>query len=311
MNKEKLKGHGFILVANVLFAVNTPIAKYLIPHHVAPDALTLLRIWFAAVMFWLCSLFAGKEKMPLKDLALLFLCAVCGIAFNQSLFMSGLNRTSPVDASIIATAGAIYVMLLAALILKEPITRQKAFGVLLGVAGAVTLILLSSPAGSQSGSLGGNLQIVASNLVYSVYVVVSRPLSQKYSPVTIMKWMFGFSAILLTPFMYPSVISAPVFHREAWEWTELSAVCYVLVAATFIPYLLIPMSLKRLRPTTVSMYNYVQPIITSLLSVMVGQDSFSVGKAFSTVLIFTGVYLVTQSKSREDVEKEAQAAARK
>jgi drug/metabolite transporter (DMT)-like permease len=309
MHNEKIKGHVLIFLANVLFAVNISISKFLIPSHLTPEALTLLRVLFGCIMFWLASFFIPYEKVPLKDLGTLFLCALCGITLNQSLFMSGLNLTSPIDASIIATAGPIYVMLLAALILKEPITGRKIAGVLLGVTGAVLLILSSSgPTDNQSSGLAGNLRIVASNLLYSVYVVLSRPLSRRYSAVTIMKWMFLFSAVILFPFMYQQVIDAPAFHREALDWTESAAIFYVLMFATFIPYLLIPMSLKRLRPTTVSMYNYIQPIVASVLAVLIGQDTFGVEKLLSAALVFVGVYLVTQSKSREDIEREKSKA---
>ncbi|MDR2810475.1 MAG: DMT family transporter [Tannerellaceae bacterium] len=304
MSNEKIRGHFLIFVTNVLFAVNIPISKSLIPLHVTPEALTLMRIVFGCIMFWITSLFVTNEKVIPKDIGLLFLCAICGIAFNQSLFMIGLNLTSPVDASIIATAGPIYVMLLAALILKEPITRQKAIGVFLGVAGAVTLILSSSQGENQAGGLAGNLRIVFSNLLYSIYVVLSRQLSQRYSAITIMKWMFLFSAVMLIPFTYQAVLEAPAFHRNTLDWKELSAIAYVLILGTFLPYLMIPMSLKRLRPTTVSMYNYIQPIIASLLAVMLGQSSFSWDKLGSAALIFAGVYLVTQSKSKEDVERD-------
>ncbi len=134
MNSEKLKGHILILITNILFAVNMPISKYLLPAHVPPEGLTIMRMAFACVMFWIVSLFTVKEKVPLKDLGMLFVCALCGVGINQGLFIVGLNRSSPVDASIIATAVPIFVLLLAAVILKEPITRKKSFGVFMGCA---------------------------------------------------------------------------------------------------------------------------------------------------------------------------------
>ena len=157
MNQEKLKGHLLILAANILFAINMPVSKYLLPEHVQPEALTSMRMSFACVMFWITSLFVPYEKVPLKDLGLLCLCALCGVGLNQGLFIWGLNTTSPVDASIIATAVPIFVMILAALILKEPITRMKTFGVLLGICGAISLILQSTQGSNQASSLGGNL----------------------------------------------------------------------------------------------------------------------------------------------------------
>jgi drug/metabolite transporter (DMT)-like permease len=302
MNSEKLKGHILILITNILFAINMPVSKYLLPTHVPPEGLTIMRMGFACFMFWLVSLFLKQEHVPLKDLGLLFICALCGVGFNQGLFIIGLNRTSPVDASIIATAVPIFVMLLAAAILKEPITGKKAFGVLLGASGGLLLVFSSTQLSTGSSSLDGDLMIIVSGLMYAIYLVLSKPLTLRYSSVTIMKWMFLFTTVTLLPFTYQYVLSAPVFHESVRNWTALSALFYVLFGATFLPYLLIPMSLKRIRPTTVSMYNYIQPIVASLIAVMIGQDTFSPQKFISALLVFTGVYLVTQSKSREDIE---------
>lgn len=309
MNTEKLKGHILILVTNILFAVNMPISKYLLPAHVAPEALTIMRMGFACLMFWAVSLFCKQEKVTLKDLGLLLICALCGVGFNQGLFIVGLNRTSPVDASIIATAVPIFVMLLAAMILKEPITRKKTFGVLLGASGGLLLILSSTHSSGASSSLEGNLMISISALIYSIYLVLSKPLSLRYSAVTMMKWMFLFSTVVLLPFTYQHVLDTPAFQRPVYDWKELGAIFYVLFGATFLPYLLIPMSLRRIRPTTVSMYNYVQPIVASIIAVLVGQDTFSIEKFASAALVFVGVYLVTQSKSRADIEMQKNGTA--
>ena len=270
MNQEKLKGHLLILAANILFAINMPVSKYLLPEHVQPEALTSMRMSFACVMFWITSLFVPYEKVPLKDLGLLCLCALCGVGLNQGLFICGLNTTSPVDASIIATAVPIFVMILAALILKEPITRMKTFGVLLGICGAISLILQSTQGSNQASSLGGNL----------------------------------FSTLITLPFAIESIWNTPAFHKEVFDGQELGAIFFVLFGATFVPYLLIPLALKRIRPTTVSMYNYIQPIVASFIAVCIGQDSFSVTKLVSAALVFSGVYLVTQSKSRADLEQQ-------
>ena len=287
----------------LLFAVNMPISKYLLPAHVPPEGLTIMRMAFACVMFWIVSLFTVKEKVPLKDLGMLFVCALCGVGINQGLFIVGLNRSSPVDASIIATAVPIFVLLLAAVILKEPITRKKSFGVFMGVSGGLLLVFSSTHAIDSISSLDGDMMMIVSGLMYAIYLVLSKPLSLRYSSVTMMKWMFLFTTLTLVPFTFRHVLDAPAFHREVWDFTELGAIFYVLFGATFLPYLLIPMSLKRIRPTTVSMYNYVQPIVASFIAVMIGQDTLSWQKVLSAVLVFTGVYLVTQSKSREDMEK--------
>ncbi len=172
-----------------------------------------------------------------------------------------------------------------------------------GVSGGLLLVFSSTHAIDSITSLDGDMMMIVSGLMYAIYLVLSKPLSLRYSSVTMMKWMFLFTTLTLVPFTFRHVLDAPAFHREVWDFTELGAIFYVLFGATFLPYLLIPMSLKRIRPTTVSMYNYVQPIVASFIAVMIGQDTLSWQKVLSAVLVFTGVYLVTQSKSREDMEK--------
>ena len=228
MNSEKLKGHILILITNILFAVNMPISKYLLPAHVPPEGLTIMRMAFACVMFWIVSLFTVKEKVPLKDLGMLFVCALCGVGINQGLFIVGLNRSSPVDASIIATAVPIFVLLLAAVILKEPITRKKSFGVFMGVSGGLLLVFSSTHAAGSISSLDGDMMMIVSGLMYAIYLVLSKPLSLRYSSVTMMKWMFLFTTLTLVPFTFRHVLDAPAFHREVWDFTELGAIFYVL-----------------------------------------------------------------------------------
>ena len=237
MNSEKLKGHILILITNILFAVNMPISKYLLPAHVPPEGLTIMRMAFACVMFWIVSLFTVKEKVPLKDLGMLFVCALCGVGINQGLFIVGLNRSSPVDASIIATAVPIFVLLLAVVILKEPITRKKSFGVFMGVSGGLLLVFSSTHATDSISSLDGDMMMIVSGLMYAIYLVLSKPLSLRYSSVTMMKWMFLFTTLTLVPFTFRHVLDAPAFHREVWDFTELGAIFYVLFGATFLPYL--------------------------------------------------------------------------
>lgn len=295
-----MKGHLLILLANVLFGISVPIFKYLLMTGTPPEAISFLRTSFACIMFWMVSFFYPHEKVCSKDLLILLVCGLCGVGINQWMFVVGLRMTSPVDASIIATAVPILVLLLAALVLKEPITRKKSFGVFLGVCGGLMLVFSSSQVNVGTSSLWGNTLILINHTMYSVYLVLSKPLSKQYSSVTMMKWMFLFSTIALMPFCMPSVADVPTFHSETFNVTQLCSLLYILLGATFIAYMLIPMALKYIRPTTASMYNYVQPIIASLIAISIGQDSFSFIKLMSAMIIFVGVYLVTQSNKRND-----------
>ena len=302
MTKEKYTGHVLILIVNILFAINITISKSLLPDQISPEGLTVLRMLFASVMFWITSLFTTREHVTRKDLGLLFLCSMTGIALNQGLFLFGLSQTSPIDASIISTASPIFVMVLAAIVLNEPITRLKAFGVMLGATGAIALILSSIQVATGQSNMFGNLLCITSSFSYSIYLVIAKPITQRYSSVTMMKWMFLFAAIVISPFTYQNLLETPAFHGTI-SFQNIASILYVLIGATFIPYLLIPMSLKRIRPTTMSMYNYIQPMGASTIAIIIGQDTFSIVKLIAAAFVFGGVYMVTQSKSREDIEK--------
>lgn len=305
MTKDKWHGHIAIFSANILFGLNIPIAKTLMPEWIDPIGLTFLRMSFGALAFWATSLFVLNEKVSKKDLLILFFCAILGTTANQLTFIQGLGMTSPIDAGLIVTMNPMMVMLISALILKEPITTKKAGGVLVGACGALLIIWHSYAAGTSGGSgssMTGNLLCFISVVCYATYLVISRPIAQRYSPVTLMKWMFLFSTILMTPFSLQYVAEAKLFSSET-TLTALSSVFYVVFAATFLAYLLIPIALKRIRPTTISMYNYAQPLVAATLAILMGQDHLTWDKPVAAVLVFTGVYLVTQSKSRADVEK--------
>ncbi len=304
MDKIKLQGHLIIAFVNVLFAINMVISKYLLHDEISPEGLTLARILFACSAFWITSLFVKREKVDKKDLLTLFICGMLGIAINQALFIEGLNSTSPVDASILITCTPMFVMAFAFFLLKEPITWKKAGGVLIGATGAILLILTGHHSVTRDSSLNGNLMVIASGFTYALYLVIAKPLTLKYSAVTIMKWMFLFSALVLAPFNYKYLIDSPVLSGGIQHQHGLLLLAYVLFFATYITYLLIPIALKKIRPTTISMYNYLQPIVAAFIAISIGQDTFEWEKIGAALMIFFGVYLVTISKSRADIENE-------
>ncbi len=304
MNRTKLEGHLLIATVSIIFGLNMVVSKSVLPNDISPEGLTLARILFACIAFWITSIFTHKEKVDKKDLGMLFICAITGIVLNQGSFLKGLNSTSPVDASVLTTCSPMFVIILAFLFLKEPITLKKAGGVLIGASGAIFLILTGHHSGGgHASSLSGNLLIIIGGFMYAIYLTIAKPLTLKYSSITIMKWMFFFSALILSPFYYGDLMATPAF-KEPYNATTLWCIFFVLFGATYLTYMLIPMALKRIRPTTISMYNYLQPLVASLVATFIGQDTITWQKVVSAMFIFTGVYLVAISKSRADVEAE-------
>lgn len=303
MTKDKWHGHLAILATNFIFGLNTPIAKTIVPEWISPYALTLVRMSFAALIFWSVGCFAVKEHVRKKDLVIIFFGALFGLVGAQLSFANALLYTSPVNISIIAAMTPLAVMLLAALVLKEPITLKKAAGVLIGASGALLIILQSNAiSSSKEGNLIGNLLCVVNVITYAIYLVITRPVSQRYTPITLMKWMFLFSALISLPLGFSDLPKARVFSDET-SLNIILRLAYIVIMATGIAYFLVPMALKRIRPTTVSMYNNIQPIVASIIAIIIGQDVFSWDKPIAVCLVVIGVYFVTQSKSKDDLEK--------
>ncbi|MDR1345388.1 MAG: DMT family transporter [Bacteroidales bacterium] len=299
---NKAKGHVAILSANIIFGLNTPISRGLMPDTLSPYALTFFRMAGAMCLFWLVSLFSKREKVPLKDIGLLFGAGMFGILINQMIFLIGLSKSSPIDSSMVLTLLPVFSMCLAAFILKEPVTIKKVAGVVIGAMGALLLITHNSGGQIGSGSLAGTLLVMCSSLSYAFYLTVFKSLISRYSPVTTMKWMFLFASLMALPFCWRSITAVDYAMLSGVTCAQIG---YVVCGATFLSYLLIPIGQKSLRPTTLSMYNYLQPIVASLVAIGMGLDSFSMEKIVSGLLIFAGVFLVTRSKSREQMRVES------
>lgn len=301
MNDKHYKGHIAMLMANIIWGLNSPIGKAVLDSpYVTPLSLTTFRMVGAAIAFWAASLFTKKEHVKPEDLFMLFFAALFGIVLNQGSFIFGLSLTSPIDASIVCTTTPIVTMIVAAIYLKEPVTGKKVLGIFIGAMGALILILSSqSAATGKSGSVWGDLLCLTAQISFAIYLTVFRNLITKYSAITIMKWMFIYASMCFIPFSYRDVASIE-FARISTE--VYAGIAFVVLGATFLAYLLVMVGQKNLRPTLVSMYNYVQPIVVSAIAVAMGMDTFGWSKAGAIVLVFTGVYIVTQSKSKAQLD---------
>lgn len=302
MPNDRLKGHGALWLANIIWGLNAPIAKTVLDE-VSAFAMTSYRMVGACLLFWAASLCMKPEKVERRDLVKIFFASLFGIQLNQMLFLWGLSMTSPIDTSIIATVVPILTMIFATLYLREPITWMKASGVFLGAAGAVILVLVSREGADSGrpGSIMGDVLCIISAVSYATYLTAFKNVVVKYHPVTSMKWMFLFAA----------VCSLAIYNRPLMEvdYAALSGrvyagIAYVVVGSTFMSYLLVPVGQRYLRPTLVSMYNYLQPVVAVVFTVVIGIDTFGLTKAAAALCVFAGVWLVTKSKSRAQLDAE-------
>ena len=299
MNKN-IQGHVFALSANILWGLMAPIGKSALAEF-SPLSVTTFRMVGAAACFWLLSAFCKQEQVDHRDMLKIFFASLFALVFNQGVYIFGLSLTSPIDASIVTTTLPIVTMIVAALYLKEPITNKKVLGIFVGAMGALILIMSSQSASSSGGSIIGDLLCLIAQISFSIYLTVFKGLSQKYSPITLNKWMFVYASLCYIPFSYRDV--------AAIEWNGISTaaflqVSYVVVGGSFLAYIFIMTAQRLMSPTVVSMYNYMQPIVASTAAILLGMGTFNLEKGIAIALVFLGVYIVTQSKSRKDFERE-------
>ena len=297
MNKQTIVGHLACFMAYAIFGFNIIVCKDLTSGQlISPLAIFCLRSLGAGALFWLISLFAPKEKVEKKDYLRIFAASILGFFVCQITFLVGIPHITPMDCSVLSAISPIYTMIIAAIVLKEPITWQKAGGVIISFAGIIYLIVSRTSAdGATETSLFGILMIIFNSLSFSLYLGIFKPLIGKYSVITFMKWIFLFAFVVSVPISAREIISLKWSTIPAIQLAELA---YLILCATFITYFLIPVGQKRIRPTLVSMYSYVQPIIAIVISISVGMEMLTWQKVLAAVMVFGGVVVVSYSKSR-------------
>jgi len=296
---ENFKAHLSIIGANLIYGVNYSIAKGIMPDYIKPFGLTVCRGIGAILLFWLFSFFSKSEKIERRDMKIIFVGALFGIAINQLLFLKGLSYTSAIDSAIIMTINPLVVILFAAFMLKERITWFKLTGIAVGGLGAIVLILHSGSASFLSENFIGNIMMVLNALSYGAYLVIIQPMMKKYRPITVMKWTFVFGFIFIFPIGFNEFIQ---IDWNAIPVSILFSVGFVVIGSTFLAYLLNVYGLKHVSPSVVSIYIYSQPAIASLVAYFTLNESLTFTKLISMALIFTGVYMVSRRKEINTVD---------
>jgi len=292
------KGFLFAFLAALIYGVTFTIAKDVMKIYIPSFAFVLMRVSGAMAVFWLLSFFLPKEKIDRKDYRKFFMAALFGIAINMMSFLTGLSYTSPISASVLMITAPIFVLLFSFLFLKNPITKYKILGVLLGMAGA-TYLILNGKTGELHGSNPrlGNFLVALNAMSYALYLILAKPILNKYSPITFAKWLYTFGFILILPFSLKEFLSLN------WQTIPLDIhlkITFVVLFSTVLTYLFNLIALKSLKPTTMSVFIYLQPLIASIFAIFVGADRLNSVKIISAALIILGVYLVSTKSNKNN-----------
>ena len=293
MNKRNLALIAAFLATSI-YGINHTIAKEVMPIYIGSSGFIMLRLLGATSIFWLIGLLAPKEKIERVDFLKIIFASILGMCINMLAFFRGLELSTPINSGVIITLSPVLVLILSYFFLKEKITIKKILGILIGFSGAVFLILNSSKTGINAPNIPlGNSFFLLNASAYAGYLIIVKPLTRKYNIFTLMKWLFLIGLILSTPITFNQFIEV--------KWTELPwfaiwRMGYVVIGTTFLTYLFNIYALKKLSPTTVGSFIYLQPIITILFALITANDTLDTTKILSCILVFIGVYLVSFKK---------------
>ena len=278
--------------ATTIYGLNHTIAKGIMPNYMGPLAVVVLRVVGASILFWLLSFFGPKEKIDKTDYRRMLLCAVLGMGINMLVFFKGLALSTPINSAVIITITPIFVLILSIFLIKEKVTPRKIIGVIVGLSGALGLILFGNEIRQDAPNIAlGNFYILLNALFYGAYLILVKTLIQKYHPFTFMKWLFSLGILICLPFGYQELTEV--------NWTNLPfeaiwKISFVILGTTFCTYLFNIYALTQLKASTVSAFIYVQPLIGIIYAVATGQDTLTSVKIIAACLVLLGVYLASR-----------------
>lgn len=282
--------HIALFLVSLIYAATFSIAKEVMPAYIKPMGLIGIRVWGAIVLLWFThALFVREKIREKKDYLELLKCAVFGVAANMLLFFKGLSITTPINGAILMVTTPLFVGFFSFFILKEKATAVKIIGLMLGVSGAL-LLLVGPKLSFSSATLSGDVMVILNAIIYAYYLIIAKPLLHKYNPITVIKWTFLFGGILILPFSLPELQQVSWIEIPSHIWYSIS---FLIIGATFLTYLLNGWALRHANSSLVGAYIYLQPILASIIAVILGKDELTWQKVTFGLIIFMGVYLVS------------------
>lgn len=281
--------------ASAIYGLNHTIAKGVMPTYIEPFGFIFLRVFGAAVLFWGISFLGPKEKIATSDWPRILGCAVFGMVINMLFFFKGLSLSTPINSSVIVTLSPVMVLILASILIRERITLLKTLGIIVGLAGALVLVLFSAESTGNAPNIPmGNVLFIVNAFSYGLYLILVKPLTAKYHAFTLMKWLFLIGVIINFP------ITIGEFTDVNWTGLPFDAIwkmAFVVAGTTFSTYLLNIYALKQLSASTISVFIYMQPLIAITYAILTGADQLNMVKVVAAILVFVGVYMVTKKKT--------------
>lgn len=295
-NSGVIKAHCALLGCNIVWACDYPFYNLLLGKYIEPLAMVTASLIVAAMLSWLPAIWEGVERIDKRDWGLIIFASLLMGVTRKLMMMFGLSRTSPIDGSIIATLVPILVLIISVIARIDRLSIRKVLGLLIGLGGAIAVVLTSNSITHPKSELWGNVMMICSGLVTALYMVFFRRLLSRYRVTTLLRAIYTISALVMLPIGLDSMIESDFgdMNRELW-----AAAAFVLIVPTYLPNLLLNYSLRYLQPTVSSSYTYIQPVLAVALSVAMGLDKLHIDTVIFATILFIGVWLVISSYNQK------------
>lgn len=288
-----IAGNACILVATIFWGVNVSFTKALIPQWMTSESISAVRLVGGCLLFWLASLFVRNARIDRADWKLILLGGVIGLFGFIYLFVMSLRYGNPIDISIIMTLPPMFVLLMGVLFRHARPSWIELAGVAVSFVGAVIVILDGNSGKAGSDNLLGDVLAVASCICYAFYLVILEQPTRKYPPVTLLRWVFLFSAIP-GAFLAIGFDKLPILHASvAAPWLEIG---FILLCPTFIAYFLVQPAIRSIGSELVSLYQYLLPVFATVSAVLMGLDTLRWAQVAAMVVIIAGMVLTNIGK---------------
>ena len=286
---NRFKPHIALLICNIVWAMDYPFYNIVLPRYVHPMAMVSGSLIATALFSLVPLLWQKAEKVAKADVRKLIGAALLIGVLRKVFIMYGLSMTSPIDGSIIDTIVPLLVLLLSVLLGMDRFTKLKIAGLVLGMAGAVAVVLAGASSSHQHSHLWGNVMILLCACVTSLYMVWFKRLIAKYRITTVLRWLYCVAAVVALPFGLKEIVHTDY---AAIAKHALFPTLFVLTVPTYLPNLMLNYALKSVPATVSSIYTYLQPVLAIAISVGMGLDKLHADTVIFALVIFVGVGLV-------------------
>jgi drug/metabolite transporter (DMT)-like permease len=289
-----------LLLANVLWGTSYVATKVAL-EEIPPPLLGALRFSLASAVLWPALLWTARRArredgaaplLPPAGVGMkLALLGLLGISATALLGYWGIRLTTVTDAALMIVGEVIFTTLLAALIAREYIGRQRGVGILVGIAGVGILVAGgASEAGDGAGlarALGDAL-ILAGLLLESLYTVLGAGLARAYRPLVVLTVAMTGSLAVWLPIL--------AWHAASGQLTTLSpaalgGVLYLALVNSVGCYLIWFGVLRHAGATLGAISLLAQPLVGGLLGLAVLGDPFTPSLAVGGALILAALLL--------------------